>query len=264
MHRIGFSTGALALGDVCRGVGLVRDTGLRAVELSALRADELPGLMQYIKTADLSDFDYVSVHAPSAFPSEMEAEIIKQLTPALDKEHHIVVHPDTIHDARRWRQFGRFLCVENMDKRKPSGRTAEELSEVFRDLPDASFCLDVGHARQVDPTMGIAAELIRDFGDRLAQVHMSDVNSSSRHERLNLMASRAFGEISELLSVEAPVILESPLHSEPESRIRSEIAGEIARARRALMGLGRADEDKSPIQRRPSGKSVPDGSAACL
>ena len=39
------------------------------------------------------------------------------------------------------------LCVENMDKRKPVARTVDELEAVFGELPDAGFCLDLGHAR---------------------------------------------------------------------------------------------------------------------
>src|SRR4051794_1997340 len=65
----------------------------------------------------------------------------------------VVVHPDVIFDRPRWRVLGEALFIENMDKRKPVGRTVEELQEFFRDLPAARFCFDIGHARQVDPSM---------------------------------------------------------------------------------------------------------------
>ncbi len=43
--RIGFSTGALAYGDFEIGVRLLRERGVLAVELSALRDKELPPLV---------------------------------------------------------------------------------------------------------------------------------------------------------------------------------------------------------------------------
>jgi len=55
MDRIGYSTGALARGDVTNGVELVRDLGLTVIELSALRVRELGPLTAYIERTDLSD-----------------------------------------------------------------------------------------------------------------------------------------------------------------------------------------------------------------
>lgn len=234
MRPIGFSTGALARGDFTRGLELLRGAGLRKIELSALRGEELPGLMQYIQTAILGDFDYVSVHAPSAYPADDEIGIVEALTPAIEKRFHVVVHPDAICDFKPWRRFGSLLCVENMDKRKPIGRTVQELSKVFDRLPESSFCLDVAHARQVDPTMGATADLLRHFTNRLAQVHVSDVNSSSGHERLNLAASLAFEKIASSIPATVPLILESPLYSEPESRMHGEIASEVTKAQSAF------------------------------
>ena len=46
MPRIGFSTGALALGDFRKGIKLQRREDIQAIELSALREDELDGLIQ--------------------------------------------------------------------------------------------------------------------------------------------------------------------------------------------------------------------------
>jgi hypothetical protein len=55
MRSIGFSTGALALGDFRRGLTLLAGRGVRAVELSALREAELPGLMAALDELDLRD-----------------------------------------------------------------------------------------------------------------------------------------------------------------------------------------------------------------
>ena len=95
-----------------------------------------------------------------------------------------------------------------MDRRKSVGRTAVQLQHVFDRLPRATFCFDIGHARQVDPTMQEAASLLQSFGDRLRQVHMSDVNSQSRHERLNYESIMAFRRVARWLDESVPVILE--------------------------------------------------------
>ncbi|MEX0712573.1 MAG: hypothetical protein WD278_09500, partial [Pirellulales bacterium] len=116
--------------------------------------------------------------------------------------------------------FGDLLCIENKDKRKPVGRTAAELKWYFDRLPLARLCFDIGHARQIDPTMCEAELILRTFGDRIRQIHLSLVTSSSRHEPLNLESILAYQRVAHLLPKEAPIILETPVSVD---RIPSEI-----------------------------------------
>jgi hypothetical protein len=106
------------------------------------------------------------------------------------------------------RDFGRLLCIENMDKRKEVGRTAVELRRHFRELPDASMCLDLAHARQVDPTLGIAREIIREYGEKIVKLPLSELDVKSHHEPLSTAAVWAIREIAHPLP-HCPVILES-------------------------------------------------------
>ncbi len=76
----------------------------------------------------------------------------------------IVVHPDVIRTPRLWRRFGATLCLENMDNRESTGRTVEEMRGAFESLPEAGFCFDIGHARQIDPTMASAIRMLLEFG----------------------------------------------------------------------------------------------------
>jgi hypothetical protein len=115
-----------------------------------------------------------------------------------------------------WRGFGEWLCIENMDKRKPVGRTVAELEPFFKEFPDASFCFDIGHARQVDPTMSEAALLLRRFGNRLKQIHMSEVNSRSKHDAISFTAVQAFRKVADLIPPGTPIILETVI---PEDQI---------------------------------------------
>ena len=119
-----------------------------------------------------------------------------------------MLHPDAIDDHGVWRDFGDILCIENMDKRKPSGRTAAELEVHFERLPDASLCLDLGHARQIDPTFGVARGILRSFGDRLKQIHLSELDAKSRHAPLSMATVWAVREIARAIPA-APIILES-------------------------------------------------------
>ena len=229
MHSYGFSTGALALGDFEKALDLLLAHDVKAVELSALRDHELPVLMGALSHLDTSRYEYVSVHAPSRFSSLSEAEAADLLSPCLERGWPIILHPDAISDPSAWDRFGEFLCIENMDKRKPRGRTPEELQPWFERFPNATFCFDLGHARQVDPSLTMAHEFTRRFGHRLRQVHLSELNSQSKHERLSVATVHAIRNLALRLSSTA-VILESVVDE-------SQIGLELEMAKTALEDL---------------------------
>src|ERR1700685_3266495 len=120
---IGFSTGAIARGDFRRALDALTKTPARAVELSALRQEELPELAGALKDLDLHQFEYVSVHAPTRFDELKEDDAVRLLQSAVSRGFPVVVHPDAIRSVDLWRSFGSLLLIENMDKRKPIGRT---------------------------------------------------------------------------------------------------------------------------------------------
>jgi endonuclease IV len=126
------------------------------------------------------------------------------------------------------------LCIENMDSRRVTGRTAKELRDIFEKLPEAKLCFDVAHARQVDPTMTEAVRILAEFGDRLAQVHLSEVNSKGKHFAMSFAAKLAYEPFADVLS-RVPVILESPVDE-------SEIEAEIEEARKMLASKHRAPQ----------------------
>jgi hypothetical protein len=223
MRDIGFSTGALAFGDFRKALTLLSAEPCPAVELSALRDVELPTLMAAVDNLEISRYRYVSVHAPSKFRTMKEADIAKALLPCIDRGWPVILHPDAIGDHGYWRDFGRLICLENMDKRKASGRTADELARHFDLLPEASLCLDLGHARQVDPTFGIARQILRRYGNRLTQMHLSELDATCHHARLSMATVWAVREIASQIP-DAPVILESVIPA-------GEISRELAMAR---------------------------------
>jgi len=220
MRPIGFSTGALALGDFRAALDMLAHVPRAAVELSALRDHELPPLMDALPMLGLEKFDYVSVHVPSKFKALTETEVSKLLRPCIDLDIPIVIHPDVVREPSGWTAFRSLLCIENMDKRKTTGRTAEELGRFFSLFPEATFCLDVGHARQVDSTMTEARRMLRFFGNRLRQIHISEVDTHGHHDRLSLSTIMASQSIASLIGRDVPVIIESVV---PEKDILREI-----------------------------------------
>ncbi len=226
MRPFGFSTGALAKGDFRAGLDMQRRLDVQAIELSALRSGELIPLLQAAQDLDLRGFKHISVHAPSERNGTSERELV-ELLKRLPASWLIIQHPDVIVDFEQWRFLGNRLCIENMDQRKAVGRTVSELESIFRSLPDASFCFDIGHARQVDPTMGIAIGLLQRFHDRLREVHISEVDPQGRHISISFAAFCGFRRVAKLIPNDCPVILESMVQP-------GELDSELEVARRAL------------------------------
>ena len=227
MRRIGFSTGALALGDVDRGLEMLRGRRVEVVELSALRQPELQPLVSALGRLELGQFEYVAFHAPSCIERRKEAAVVERLRHVADRGWPIVLHPDAVTDWNLWEPFGSLLLVENMDRRKEIGRTVEDLEKVFERVPEAGFCLDVGHAQQCDSSMTEAYRMLKRFGSRLRQIHLSEVSTSSTHDRLSYVSILAVREVAHLIPEDIPVILETPVSA-------NQIEDEIGRARSAL------------------------------
>ncbi|SFG40827.1 hypothetical protein SAMN04488020_102137 [Palleronia marisminoris] len=209
MLTIGFSTGALALSDFNHALKLLNETKASAVELSALRAVELPKLLDALQPllgAIRNQYRYVSFHAPTNF--EDEVALVEQLMYVADLGLNIVVHPDTIVSAKAWRRLGSYLCLENLDSRRKTGRTADELEGFFNEVTEAKLCFDIAHARQVDPTMMEAARILERFGSRLAQVHISELNSRGKHFGVSYAAQLAYKPFADVMS-RVPIIVES-------------------------------------------------------
>lgn len=175
--------------------------------------DELP----------LDSFNYISFHAPSSFKKDEEEQVIELLQPVFQRGWNIVVHPDVIYTPHYWARFGEHLLIENMDRRKSVGRTPEELKELFQQLPMARLCLDVAHARQLDTTLILLWNIARDFSDRIAEVHISELDSRCRHQPMTRRAMLDYQQVIGRTTRNAPVIVESMLDADRSSLRMNEI-----------------------------------------
>jgi hypothetical protein len=214
MRPFGYSTGALAYGDFDRALRMLDGLDVEAIELSALRVHELPRLLDFSRQADLSRFSHISVHAPTDYACNEEVNLVEQLGYFVEKGWPIIAHPDVISDYSVWRHLGPLLCIENMDKRKPIGRTVEELERIFEKLPEAQMCFDIAHARQVDTSMTEAYRLAKVFHGRIKQIHISVVSTSSKHDVISTNVAHAFHEVSYLIPSTIPAILETPVNGD--------------------------------------------------
>lgn len=227
MRLLGFSTGSLAKNDVARALEMLKPHELLAVELSSLREYELRPLLDSLPHLELAGYTHISLHAPSKLKDMTESEVVELLLPQGQAGRLIILHPDVVGTPDIWRPLGSALCIENMDKRKPIGRTAAELGEVFERLPEARLCLDLAHARQIDPSGVETRRILTAHGERLAEIHLSEVNSACGHEPLNYLAIESYRRVAAMIPESVPIILESPVES-------AGIARELDAARLAL------------------------------
>jgi len=209
---VGPSTGYMvgARGDWPRLMAAAEACSLDVVELSALSAEELPGLLRFLTDAGSLPFGHISVHGPSKGWDRTPAALASALASLPAFVDGIVMHPETLGDVAAFGALGGRLRLENMDTRKDDARTVAELAGYFEALPQARFCFDVAHAQLHDPGMGLAHELLDAFGDRLAEVHVSSVEPDGEHVPLR-------GEDAELFlpvlarCVGVPWVLEAPV-----------------------------------------------------
>jgi hypothetical protein len=209
-HPIGISTGVFA-GSRDDWPALVERAcklSTFAVELSALSGEELPGLLAYLGAKPPLPFRYVSVHGPVNHQDLSEADLVAQLGGLPLWVRSIVAHPDSIVEPETYRALGTRLVLENMDDRKATGRTADEMQSYFEALPDAGFCFDIAHAHSIDPTMDVATELLDRFRSRLRHVHLSSL-SGGHHIPVAADDEPLFIEALDRCS-DVPWILEAP------------------------------------------------------
>jgi len=232
MRPIGFSTGAIAKGDFVKGLETARSVSLDCVELSALRTHELRPLLDALPGLALSEFGYVSIHAPKLIIGfDEELDTASDLYSAANRIYgNIILHADAIVEFSIWRMFRTFLCIENMHSGRFGSRNGD-LELIFSKLPEAHFCLDLGHARQVDPTMNEAHWMLDEFGDRLRQVHISDVDKNGKHRSLSKSAIEDFRPFAERIPEHTPIIIESTGLEDTTNELYHD---EVSRVRYAL------------------------------
>ena len=73
--------------------------------------------------------------------------------------------------------------------------------------------------------MSEACSILQRFGGKIQQVHVSEVNTQSKHDALSLESILAFQKVAHLIPLEVPVILESRVG---ESEIEQEVQNALS------------------------------------
>jgi hypothetical protein len=210
-HPIGASTGYMQAlrGDWPALVTQAVELSPFAVELSVLSESEVEGLESYLAAEPALPFRYLSIHGPSKGRMMAERDLVASLLRLAVRADAIVMHPDTIESPEPFRALAQTLVLENMDAGKTDGCTVEQLEQSFAALPHAGFCFDIGHAWSLDPTMGLAAELLDAFRSRLRHVHVSSLSPELHHIPLTEDDEALFMPLLERC-LDVPWILEAP------------------------------------------------------
>lgn len=175
--------------------------------------------LKNISPSDLKDFEHVSLHAPSSriiYRNDKETKKILNLLEdayrRLDVEY-VVFHPDTIGDYSAFDDYVFPVAIENLDARKLSGKSVEDLKNIFQTF-DCRFVLDINHCFSIDPTLKLAKDLISEFEDRLCGVHISGFK-----EYHDLLHETKQTEIMEAVAdLDVPMVIESRCADETEAR----------------------------------------------
>jgi hypothetical protein len=198
--------------------------GADAIEVTALRQDEaLPILDAFAAARRFFFVLFVTFHAPSRMTPEGEVELVKVLEGERFCRLPVVLHPDAIHDHALWARLGGRVRIENMDLRKKLGQRVHHLEETFKMLPEARWCFDIGHAFQVDTTGSEAVELLAAFGDRLVEVHVSNVDQKGQHHSMTLESMVNYSRVLAGVEKSGVVIAEVPLADERAMKLDLEL-----------------------------------------
>jgi sugar phosphate isomerase/epimerase len=138
-----------------------------------------------------------------------ERDLVASLLGLAARADAIVMHPDTIESPEAFLALAHTLVLENMDAGKSDGCNVEQLARSFAALPHAGFCFDIAHAWSLDPSMGLAAELLDAFRSRLRHVHVSSLSPELHHIPLTEDDEELFMPLLERC-LDVPWILEAP------------------------------------------------------
>lgn len=202
---LGFSTGVLhkTHSSISREIfEIFRALGCNAIELTCRSEDDILKLLREIKPADLGGFVHVSIHAPDV----VTINTLELLQRAQEIFHFnlIVIHPDEIEN---WEIFSRFdlpLAIENMDWKSERGKYVDSLQVIFENF-DTNMVLDVNHCFSNDPSMTLAGEMIKEFGSRISQIHVSGFET--HHEPL--FKTQQVEILNSIENRNLPIIIES-------------------------------------------------------
>jgi endonuclease IV len=213
---LGFNSGAarkIAKPISNEMIELIFNSGANAIELSVQKLDRIAGLAD-LDLRLLKKFRYVSIHLPNImYKNDSETiNVISQINSFCERTRIdlLVLHPDFVEDWDVIQKFNVNVAIENMDNRKNSGKTPEEI-QILTQEHNLDFVLDINHVFTVDPTMNLREKFLNLLGERLREFHVSGYSKEFIH--MPISESKQDFLLKGLLK-KVPIILESSFNLE--------------------------------------------------
>ncbi len=199
-RKIGFSTGVMFHNYYAMSFDIVNiacDIGCTALELNIHEApkhvDSLLGLgdddimfRQYLSR--VNNLDYLSCHLPCNICYRYESSNVERILQNVivfsgmtKLVKYVVLHPDLVVDWEIFDDFSIPIAIENMDNRKNTFRTLQELRDFFQKYPQFKLVFDVQHWIVNNNDISAIPDIITEFSDKLVGVHLSGVGQSNKY-----------------------------------------------------------------------------------
>jgi hypothetical protein len=219
MTTIGFSHGVLyKTMDVYtkEAFDIYAAAGSEIIEVCFIRSgaiQKLGNIIPFVK-----EYPHRSIHLPADIRYKNDAATKEILERAANfyravSADLVLVHPDLVDDWSVFAQFPLAWAIENMDNRKRSFRSPNDLLCFFKQNNNWKMVLDLNHCYSNDTSMQIAEEFIEKFKDRIAEIHLSGY--AGYHEPLYQTKQEIIMQFCK--KIQAPIIIESTFNSPDEA-----------------------------------------------
>ena len=163
---------------------------------------------------------HYSIHTPTRHPyqDDEESHRILQAVEKICWEfpiQNIVIHPDNVIDWSVFKQYKHLpFPIENMDDRKKSYKSVEDIKNLLDEYPYMWFTLDLQHCFTNDPSMQLAKDFHKELWHKIVQYHLSWYHPEYLH--YPLFRTQQNEIIAALQNRDLPIIIESTFDHQDE------------------------------------------------
>ncbi len=190
-----------------------RKLNVDGIEFTIADKSDLNGLkLSKPNIAWLRSLKYVSIHAPFGLveKSDNEKDLINQLDIIFKIYHQIraknvVIHPNNLPTPSILKKYRMNIAIENLPPKRHY--TIAKLKRILKKYPGSTLCLDISHAYLWGPDE--TAKLIKAFGHKISQVHLSGTYRKKDHQSLRITTERFNKSIEPIKKIKAPIIQEA-------------------------------------------------------
>lgn len=226
---------SFALGNIWRWrknradlIKYVRMLDISGVEITLATSQELLGFkLSSDDSKWLRGLEYVSIHAPFFDFGDIEdARLLKIYFDRLAELYkevnakNIVIHPDQLPPKDLLKKYDFKISTENLEAKRRN--YISDLKKIFAQYPKMGLCLDVLHAYTFGENE--AGGLIKEFKNRITQVHFSGTYRKKRHQSLKVVTSIFLRSIEPIKKLDVPIVIEEDMEVKSIKYLKDEVA----------------------------------------